>query len=523
MRKAAPQDRDGEAGLELVWSRRWTLVHRILAVNLLVVLIFALGILWLDVYRNQLREERIALMEGATRAAAAAAERVRPDEREGLLAAMAGTEGPRFRLYDPQGRLVADSWNVSEPTYRLRDPDEQAWQKRVARALDDGFNALVGEAPTEDFVEPEIDRASAWPELAEARVGDVVTRVRIAPERTPVFSAAAPVGANGVMLATLNDRSYTRTVRRERASIAMALAGSVLLAVLLSLFLARTIARPLRRIAIAAHRVRLGRARAVRIPRLPSRRDEIGMLARSVSDMSQSLRQRIDKIEAFAADVAHELKNPLASLRSAVDGLERIEDPDLRRQLLDVVRQDVVRLDRLVSDISEAARTDAELTRAQFEPVDLGDLVEQLVTSWEERRETSDVRLAYARPRKSSAIVPGDDQRLARAIDNLIDNAISFSPPGSVVEISVINLGSRVRVQVRDEGPGVSEDQREKIFKRFHSHRPETENFGRHSGLGLAIASAIVEGHDGTIIVEDRTDASSGACFTITLPAWGSE
>ncbi|WP_260484171.1 sensor histidine kinase [Sphingomicrobium flavum] len=522
MSEPHPDIEQDEAGLELVWSRRWTLMHRILAVNVLLVLMFALAVLWLNAYRNQLREDRMEQVAQLVTAAAAASNLSSASDRDALLAAMAGAGGPRYRLYDAEGALIADSWNATNPTYRLRDPDEQEWQKDVARALDSGFNALVGEPPTEEFAEPAQDRAEAWPEAIAARNGEPAMRMRNAPERTPVFSAAARAG-DGVLLGTLNDRSFTRTVRRERAGIAIALGGSVLLAVLLSIFLSRTIARPLRRIAIAAHRVRLGRARAVRVPRLPSRKDEIGLLARAVSDMSRALRRRIDKTEAFAADVTHELKNPLASLRSAVDGLDRIEDPDLRRQLLDVVKQDVQRLDRLVSDISEAARTDAELTRAQFEPIDIGDLVDQLVSSWEERRELGTVNLAYARPRKGSAMVAGEGQRLARAIDNLIDNAISFSPSEGLVEISVINTGERIRVQVKDEGPGVPEDQRGRIFKRFHSNRPGTESFGQHSGLGLAIASEIVEGHDGKIRVEDRSDGQSGAAFTISLPAWGVE
>jgi two-component system sensor histidine kinase ChvG len=308
-------------------------------------------------------------------------------------------------------------------------------------------------------------------------------------------------------------------VRKQRRSLMFALGAVSVLSILLSLFLARTIVRPLRRIAIAAHRVRLGRAREVHVPRLPSRRDEIGLLARSVSDMSQSLRQRIDNIEAFAADVTHELKNPLASLRSAVDGIERIEDPALRKQLVDVIRQDVVRLDRLIGDIGEAARTDAELARARFEPVDLGILIQQLVNAWESRRETGNVRIAFARPRKASALVMGEPGRLARAIDNIIDNAISFSPPGGLVEIAATHVGEEIRIRIDDEGPGVPKDLREAIFNRFHSVRPEAESFGRHSGLGLAIARAIVEGHDGEIDVADRDDAPSGARFTIILKA----
>jgi two-component system sensor histidine kinase ChvG len=308
-------------------------------------------------------------------------------------------------------------------------------------------------------------------------------------------------------------------VRRQRANIAVAFAIITAMSVLLSLFLARTIVRPLRRIALAAHRVRLGRAREVRVPRLPSRRDEIGLLARSVADMSQSLRERIDNIEAFAADVTHELKNPLASLRSAIDGLESVKDDKLRARLTEVAREDVMRLDRLISDISEAARTDAELARARFEPVDLGPLIEQLVASWDARRDKGDARIAFARPRKASTVVLGDPSRLARAIDNLLDNAVSFSPPGGLVEIAASRVGNKVRIRIDDEGPGVPLDDRQAIFNRFHSMRPEEEQFGRHSGLGLAIAKAIVEGHDGEIDVRDRDDAPSGARFMITLPA----
>jgi two-component system sensor histidine kinase ChvG len=235
--------------------------------------------------------------------------------------------------------------------------------------------------------------------------------------------------------------------------------------------------------------------------------------------MSQSLRLRIDNIEAFAADVTHELKNPLASLRSALDSLERVDDAKLREQLIGVARHDVVRLDRLIGDISEAARTDAELARATFEEVDVGALIEQLVSGWEPRRDRGDARIAFARPRRDSAVVLGKPDRLARAIDNIIDNAISFSPPGGLVEIAAARVGDKVRIRIDDEGPGVPNEEREAIFNRFHSVRPEGEHFGRHSGLGLAIARAIVEGHDGEIDVRDRDDAPSGARFTICLPA----
>ena len=513
-------ERNDEADLVLTWSGRWTLAHRILAVNVLTLALVALAIIYLDSYRNRLEKERIHKVAAEASMASIAIAAVPSSGREKLLADLSRDNRSRIRVYAPDGKLAYDSWRTIGPTYVLRDPTTQRWTKDLARALDRGFNALVGEESPEDFVEPEIDQASAWQEIVESRQSGLTeTEIRQAPELTPVFSAASPVHGGASLLVTDNDRSFTRTVRKQRRSAFIALGAVAVLSILLSLFLARTIVRPLRRIAIAAHQVRLGRAREVNVPRLPSRRDEIGLLARSVSDMSQSLRQRIDNIEAFAADVTHELKNPLASLRSAVDGLERIEDPALRKQLVDVIRQDVVRLDRLIGDVSEAARTDAELARASFEPVDLGILIGQLVSAWESRRETGNVRIAFARPRRASAIVMGEPNRLARAIDNLIDNAISFSPPGGLVEIAATHVGEEILIRIDDEGPGVPMELRQAIFNRFHSVRPEAESFGRHSGLGLAIARAIVEGHDGEIDVADRDDAPSGARFTIILKA----
>lgn len=501
------------------WTARWTLTWRILAVNIFAVLILAMGVIYLDAFRNKLSEERVNRTEREAEMSAIIARSVPPEQRAQALAAIGDSTRSRIRLYGPDGKLMADSWVLTGPTYRLRDPEAESWMKDAARALDRGFNALVGAEYPPDFEEPASDTIAAWPEARMARQNKSVTSMlRTAPDLTPVLSAATPLDG-GALLVTSDERSLIRSMRSQRAALGIAMAVAILVSVLLSLFLARTIVRPLRRIALAAHRVRLGRAREVRVPRLPSRRDEIGLLARSVSDMSQSLRERIDNIEAFAADVTHELKNPIASLRSAIDGLDSVKDEKLRTRLTEVAREDVLRLDRLISDISEAARTDAELARARFEEVDLGPLIEQLAASWDARREKGDARIAYARPRKDSAVVMGDPGRLARAIDNLIDNAVSFSPAGGLVEIAAAHVGNKVLIRIDDEGPGVPPEAREAIFNRFHSIRPEAEHFGRHSGLGLAIAKAIVEGHDGEISIYDRDDAPSGARFTISLPA----
>ena len=288
--------------------------------------------------------------------------------------------------------------------------------------------------------------------------------------------------------------------------------------ILLSLFLARTIVAPLRLLAGAALRVRQGRERSVEVPRLPQRRDEIGLLARAVSDMTDALRQRIDAVDSFAADVAHEIKNPLASLRSAIESLPRVEDPDVRRQLTDIATHDVRRIDRLVSEISDASRIDAEMSRAVRERLDLARLVEHIIGSREARAENQDHRVilhTYGR----SAMVTGVPARLERVIENLLDNAISFSPLDASVEIEVRTEGDRVTLTVCDHGPGIPEDSREKVFQRFHSIRPEAEDFGNHSGLGLAIARAIVEAHDGTLTAHSRADGGTGACLRLELPA----
>jgi two-component system sensor histidine kinase ChvG len=443
---------------------------------------------------------------------------VPPGARGPLLTRLGEDGGTRLVVYGRDGAVQDDSWADAEPTYELRDPANEPWYRTVARAMDNGFDAIVGAHRPPPYTPPAHDTLAAWPEAARAlATGESQTELRRAPEGTSFISAAARVeGADpGVLLLTTNARDVRKVVRAERFNLGMVLLATLVMSALLSRFLARTIATPLRKLASAAHRVRLGRAREVDVPLLPRRRDEIGLLARALYDMTQSLRLRIDATEALAADVTHELKNPLASLRSAVDTLERVEDPALQRQLLDVIRQDVVRLDRLVVDIAEAYRLDAELSRARFEPVDLGHLIEAMLPTWEGRRDG--VEIAFARPRVGTAVIAGDESRLARLIDNLVDNAISFSPPGGLVDIRASAVGDEVQVSIEDEGPGVPDDAREAIFQRFHSIRGP-EDFGRHSGLGLAIAKAIVEGHGGRIVVGDRYDGRSGARFVVHFP-----
>jgi len=511
--------RNEQRDLALGWTRRISLRHRIYAVNIFAVAILAGSILYLDSFRSRLTQARLDQAQSETVMIAHMLAAIPPADRQPILARLGQDSGARLRIYAPSGARASDSWTGVAPTYQLRDPTIEPWYRRFATWLDNGFDAIVGARRPPLFVPPPVDRLEAWPEAVRAmRRGGPTTMLRRAADGTPYISSARRIGdgQTGVLLLSINARDVRHVVRAERGSLLLILAATLIVSILLSRFLARTIATPLRRLAHAAHRVRLGRDREVDVPVLPRRRDEIGLLARALGDMTQSLRQRIDATDAFAADVTHELKNPLASLRSAVDTLERVDDPLVRRELLDVVRQDVQRLDRLVVDIAEASRLDAELSRARFEPVDLGRVIEAMLPLWEGRGGKG-VAVAFARPRVGTATVMGAESRLARLIDNLVDNAISFSPPGGVVELRAAAVGDEVLVSIEDEGPGVPGEAREAIFNRFHSIRPE-EDFGRHSGLGLAIARAIVDGHGGTIGIEDRQDGRSGARFVVRFP-----
>lgn len=518
---ASPRN-ESDAASRLVWSRRWSLTGRILAVNIFALAMLAGSFAYLDGYRTRLADERLAQFAASTTLMAEAIAVAPPERRPALARRLGVASEARLRLYGPDGTKLIDSWSGAPPTYVLRDPRLEPWQKHVARFMDRVFDLVVGAPPLDRFAEPQPDIAANWPELRELTASGAIEamRMRRAPDRTPVLSTAERIpGERDLLLATSSARDITRTVRAQRFAIAVVVAIVVLVSVLLSLFLARTIVRPLRRLALAAQRVRLGRAREVVVPRLPRRRDEIGLLARALSDMSQALRSRIDAVEAFAADVTHEIKNPLASLRSALDSFARVSDPALQARLLEVMQHDVRRLDRLVTDVAEASRLDAQLSRTRFERVDLGPLIEHLLAAREERGRNDSVRVAFARPYMATAVVMGDTPQLVRAIENLVDNAVSFSPRGGLVEVAVARDRDSVQISVEDEGRGVPPEEREHIFKRFHSLRPDEEGFGRHSGLGLAIVKTIVEGHDGRITVEDRADESSGARFVVRLPA----
>jgi len=516
-----------EAPDRLFWTRRFSLTTRILAVNVLIVGLVLGGLFFLDTYRKQLIAERFKLARSEVEIIANALAEAPSSEHAALLARIGTEQRLRLRTFDALGELQTDSFVVGEPSFTYIDPETETWVQEFARWLDRSVDFLVGAPPVPPY-DPQDDAVDAdksdWPEIFVAeQAGQGTVMLRYAPDRTPVITAAAPYGAQGETLLTMrNALDITQSVRSARQTLLILLALGILFSIQLSLFLARTIVQPLKLLSRAAARVRLGRDREVVVPRLPERGDEIGMLARALSDMSGALRERIDAGEAFAADVSHELKNPLASLRSALDTLETVEDPKLRDQLVDIAKADVRRLDRLITEIAELTRVDAELSRVTFTPVDLYALAEGVIGSRnamaQQRGEEQDIAFAVQSAPTSATMVMGDAARLERVLENLVGNAASFSPAGGRVTVAFSDLGDRVEMTVTDDGPGVPEDAREKIFERFHSYRPDAD-FGSHSGLGLAIARSIMAAHDGTLSVRDRADGQSGAVMVVTMPS----
>jgi two-component system sensor histidine kinase ChvG len=333
----------------------------------------------------------------------------------------------------------------------------------------------------------------------------------------------------GALLLSTRGGDINEAVEKERLAIIKMFLIATGVMVLVSVLLAGTIAGPMRKLADSAERVRRRIRSRVEIPDFTARRDEIGHLSGALREMTDALYRRIEAIESFAADVAHELKNPLTSLRSAVETLPLAKTPESRARLLAVINHDVQRLDRLISDISDASRLDAELQRYELEPVDLTKLLTTVVTVQNEIRDEDGVKvaLAFEGGNAQAFTVPGNDSRIGQVINNLLDNARSFSPAGGTVRVTCRRLKDQVEIIVDDDGPGIRPDALEKIFERFYTDRPH-QGFGQNSGLGLSISKQIVEAHGGRMWAENRYGVAAadnasrpvlGARFVVRLPA----
>ncbi len=517
------------------------LTRRILAINALAPALLVGALLYLDQYRAGLIDARIdslytqgELIAGALGESALSAPADTPtlntETARQILRRLAAATDTRARLFDEKGEMVADSRVLlaagRNVVLRVLPPPEQtSFGLRFAEAA---YNWIIDLFPESEDLPPYEERpdqeADDYQEAIYALGGDAASAVRVQSDGLKVISVAVPVqGLHkvlGAVMLNTESRDIDNLVRSERLNILKLFFIVLGVTALLSAFLASTIGRPIRHLANAADRVRRLHGRHISIPDFTGRRDEIGDLSGALRDMTDSLYRRLDAIEAFAADVAHELKNPLTSLRSAVETAERTNDPDKRRRLMQIIAEDVQRLDRLISDISDASRLDAELSRAESAPVDLGLLLKTVVALYAEMADEDGPRFEFV-PGDGDLTVPGLQSRLGQVVRNLLDNAISFSPPGGLIRVSTARDGRTAGFIVEDEGPGMPEDKLDAIFDRFYSERPQAEQFGKHSGLGLSISRQIVEAHGGRIRAENRrTDDGrvAGARFIVELP-----
>lgn len=449
---------------------------------------------------------------------------INPEQVAPLLRNLVTPTGTRARIYDQDGLLILDSSNIYARGDVLRQLNPPQAAPDQTFFLFDWWNRLLSWVPGDEYPlykEYGADEGKSYPEVDAALGGNPADVVRVDGNGKLVVSVAVPVqrlrATVGVLLLSTAPGEIDSTITAERWGIIRIglIAGAVI--VLLSVLLAGTIAGPMRRLAAAAERVQSSMSTRAEIPDFTDRRDEIGHLSRALRSMTAALYNRIEAIERFAADVAHELKNPLTSLRSAVETLPLARKPEDKERLNAIIQHDIRRLDRLISDISNASRLDAELARQATSRVELDKLVETMVSIQHDVAAKRSVNVVLEKKLgRHAAVVSGHDGRLAQVVTNLMDNAVSFSPEGGTVTATVTATADTVGFSIMDEGPGIRGDIT-RIFQRFYTDRPDGEHFGDHSGLGLAISKQIVEAHGGTIEVHNRTDRS-GAVFTVTLP-----
>ncbi|MSO64254.1 MAG: HAMP domain-containing protein [Alphaproteobacteria bacterium] len=521
-----------------------SITFRILALNLIALLILVGGLLYLDQFRANLIEAKVAALrtEGEIIAAALGEAAVAVDGDIGslaldgiqtrvLLRRLIEPTQHRARVFAADQHVVADSRILQgagrEVQFDFLPPEEEL---TTAESIYEWVRANAGfllpeGRPLPPYIEYFEQSADQYEEVTMALTGEFFWAHR---DRTgtPVLIVALPIQSFkrvlGALMLMTDAVDIEQTVREVRLAILQVSGVALAITVLLSLYLAGTIARPVRRLAAAADRVRRTRGRQVPIPDFTARRDEIGALSGALREMTAAFYQRLDAIESFAADVAHEIRNPLTSLRSAVEAFDKAQDASQKERLVEIIRDDVTRIDRLLTDISAASRLDAELWRSQMATVDLGVLVKRFVDAKVDAARPEAPALRFDTPEPGPFVVVGIDERLGQVLRNLVNNAESFSPPGGRIVVTVRRAGDQVELVCEDDGPGIPPDDLDKVFERFYTRRPQEEAFGMHSGLGLSISQQIVTAHGGTIHAENRVDAEgrvAGARFVVRLPA----
>jgi len=420
----------------------------------------------------------------------------------------------RVRLFDSEGHPISDSYVATDRVEATPLPPAQ-------KPGDKPFS-FPGFAPSkrnDQAAEKALNK-----EVSEALAGQMVAGVRLSENGGRVVSVSIPIEHVREVLGvlTLEAGDVDQIIAAERAALVPFIVIAIAVNLLSSFALTQLIAQPVRRLSAAADSVRLSRARAIALPDIAERKDELGDLARSLEDMTHTLSDRMEAIERFAADVAHEIRNPLTSIRSAVETLDLVKEGAGRDRLQTILKQDVGRLDRLITDISNASRLDAELSRESPRPVSLARLLREIVGLYETTRRENDPHVRLVQDDADMATVAGRESPLSQVFRNLIDNARSFSPKDGDVWVTLSRERGQAVVKIDDSGPGMPPENLETVFERFYTARPRGAAFGGNSGLGLSIARQIVEAHGGSIHAENRTDAAgavTGARFVVSIPA----
>ncbi len=532
---------------------RWVspLMRRVLLVNFVPLALLLGAVLYLDQYQDGLLEAEVSALREQARIYAGAlgesAVRVTdpnnpvlvPDLARPLLRRLTDpTPNAGAKIYAPDGTLIADSRvrqgaGGAVSTEPLPPVAERGPVIGLVGRIYDAVLAWLPHTRAATMeISPNAEGADWQPDVREELrltssndSHEMPPYIRRTKENQLLVTVTEPVERDrhtvGIVLLTRDAVEVDNSLFAVRISILGLFVGALLLTVLLSWYLSLTLARPILRLADAAQDMREGHGRTGGVPpSLLRRRDEIGLLGQALSASATALWARMDAIERFAADVAHEIKNPLSSIRSAIDTMRRVTDPVAQARLLAIIQDDVVRLDRLISDISDASRVDAELSRTATELVDVVPMISALGEIAEATRDEDDATVVVDVP-------PGDltvlavEGRLVQVLRNLIGNAESFSPPGGTIFLRARETGGMVEIAVEDEGPGIPDGNLEHVFDRFYSERPAGESFGKHSGLGLSISRQIVEALRGRISAENRRDAAgqvTGARFVVRLP-----
>ncbi|KJF72394.1 two-component system sensor histidine kinase ChvG [Agrobacterium arsenijevicii] len=459
---------------------------------------------------------------------------INPERVAPVLRRLISPTRTRARLFDADANLLLDSRHLYSRGQVLRfdlppvAPETQTWGEWFTSM----FNRMLQPSSLPQYKEAPGGDGSIYPEVMNALTGVRGAVVRVTEKGELIVSVAVPVqrfrAVLGVLLLSTQAGDIDKIVHAERLAIMRVFGIATLVNIVLSLLLSSTIATPLRRLSAAAIRVRRGARTREEIPDFSARQDEIGNLSIALREMTTALYDRIDAIESFAADVSHELKNPLTSLRSAVETLPRAKTEESKQRLTEIIFHDVRRLDRLISDISDASRLDAELARVDASPLDLDVLMKGLVDiSRQISTKKKSVAIDYVADRKAGAktsfVVNGHDLRIGQIVTNLIENARSFvSEESGRITVRLSRHKDRCIVQVEDNGPGIQAEDIDRIFERFYTDRPASEGFGQNSGLGLSISRQIAEAHGGSLRAEnvvDKYGVISGARFTLSLPA----